>query len=442
MKTLILLLSFYLLFSFSLTEVKAGAVTGSRNKCYSVGKRFDSHASLRYLSGITFYTDKRNDYDCYYSSGQTFTYNGAYAYAKVGLYVSTQRIAVSKWNAVAGAGYFIPSAEPSDSYGISKGDNGELIEFDSSSHSIHISNFSGYISSTLGTNYGNTLLYVIWKPGSELDSAINEDEVLYRGKISIENGQLIADGFFDQSDYNLTVDVDSLGLPALKAYPVNNLSKVIPISSAINLDDVKVSVFCEGGYGTFHEPDIIIPQVYTLNLKVFIEGFYDSNIHAMRRSDSLKVYIHTGIPPYTLIDSADVILDTEGNAILSFEKRESPCDCDATIKHRSSMETWTSRELGNGTSHLFYDFTSDVNSAYGKNMKQIDAFPVRFGIFSGDVNQDGSIDLNDVLSNYNAATIFLTGYVVNDVNGDNVVDLNDILFSYNNSAAFVSVIRP
>ena len=36
--------------------------------------------------------------------------------AQTGLYVSTQRITVSKWNAIAGNGYTIPLTEPPDSY--------------------------------------------------------------------------------------------------------------------------------------------------------------------------------------------------------------------------------------------------------------------------------------------------------------------------------------
>jgi len=51
-------------------------------------------------------------------------------------------------------------------------------------------------------------------------------------------------------------------------------------------------------------------------------------------------------------------------------------------------------------------------------------------------------ETKNVLSVYNAASSFSSGYVVNDVNGDNIVDLNDILITYNNSAGFVAVIKP
>ena len=75
-------------------------------------------------------------------------------------------------------------------------------------------------------------------------------------------------------------------------------------------------------------------------------------------------------------------------------------------------------------------------------MKQIDGSPLRFGIYSGDVNQDGSVDLADVTSVYNNSISFLTGYVVTDLNGDNTVDLVDVTLVYNNSVSFVEKVRP
>ena len=62
--------------------------------------------------------------------------------------------------------------------------------------------------------------------------------------------------------------------------------------------------------------------------------------------------------------------------------------------------------------------------------------------YSGDINQDGSVTLTDVVTASNDAAAFKTGYVNSDVNGDKVVNLEDILIVFNNSSAFVSVKRP
>ncbi|MEO6695902.1 MAG: hypothetical protein ABIO41_11950, partial [Ignavibacteria bacterium] len=81
--------------------------------------------------------------------------------------------------------------------------------------------------------------------------------------------------------------------------------------------------------------------------------------------------------------------------------------------------------------------------AFGNNMKQVDNLPVvRFGIFSGDVNQDGSVDVTDIINIFNDANNFVSGYVSTDVTGDDFVDAADLIITYNNSINFVSVVRP
>ncbi len=67
---------------------------------------------------------------------------------------------------------------------------------------------------------------------------------------------------------------------------------------------------------------------------------------------------------------------------------------------------------------------------------------MRFAVYSGDVNQDGAVDLADITEVYNSSVAFVTGYAVTDVNGDNTVDLSDITLTYNNSVNFVLVRKP
>jgi hypothetical protein len=89
-----------------------------------------------------------------------------------------------------------------------------------------------------------------------------------------------------------------------------------------------------------------------------------------------------------------------------------------------------------------YDFTSSTSQAFGNNMKQVDTSPLKFGIFSGDVNQDGSVDGLDLSIVDNDAFNFVSGYVNSDVNGDNVSDALDIGITDNNAFNFVGKITP
>jgi len=91
---------------------------------------------------------------------------------------------------------------------------------------------------------------------------------------------------------------------------------------------------------------------------------------------------------------------------------------------------------------LTFDFTNAANKAYGSNQIQVDAAPLRYAIYSGNVNQNGFTNLTDLVGINNGTANFLTGYVSTDVNGDNIVNLTDLLITYNNSSNFVSIKKP
>ena len=75
-------------------------------------------------------------------------------------------------------------------------------------------------------------------------------------------------------------------------------------------------------------------------------------------------------------------------------------------------------------------------------MKQVDFSPVRFAAYSGDVDQDGSVDASDVSSIDNDANNSVTGYVNTDLSGDKFVDAIDVSIVDNNSSNTVSAIIP
>ena len=114
------------------------------------------------------------------------------------------------------------------------------------------------------------------------------------------------------------------------------------------------------------------------------------------------------------------------------------------VKSRNGEETWskTGGESYVSGSVLTYDFTPANTQAFGNNMKQVDAVPVRYVVYSGDVNQDALVDLNDLLLIYNAASSFSVGYIITDLTGDYLADLNDLIITYNNSTGFVNVVNP
>ena len=75
-----------------------------------------------------------------------------------------------------------------------------------------------------------------------------------------------------------------------------------------------------------------------------------------------------------------------------------------------------------------YDFTTSYSQAYGSNQILKGS---KYCIYSGDVNQDGAIDLTDMSVIDNDAAVYTPGYNVTDLNGDNIVDLSDMEIANN-----------
>ncbi len=179
----------------------------------------------------------------------------------------------------------------------------------------------------------------------------------------------------------------------------------------------------------------------TLNIKLAIEGFYNTQNNTLNIIDTVRAYIRSSNSPYNIIDSAKSIVDSV-NMNGNFRFYSVPTGTYyISSHHRNSLETWS--KLG-GESFVtggvyLYDFTNSNSQAYGNNL--VLKGP-KYCFYSGDVSQNGFIDLNDVITVSNDASAFVTGYVNTDVNGDNSTDLNDVLITYNNSTNFISIRRP
>ncbi|MBK7160856.1 MAG: hypothetical protein IPH77_20515 [Ignavibacteria bacterium] len=111
------------------------------------------------------------------------------------------------------------------------------------------------------------------------------------------------------------------------------------------------------------------------------------------------------------------------------------------MKLRNSIGTWSasgvSLTIG---STVNYDMTSSVSQSYGNNLIQVDNSPVRYAIFSGDVNQDGIVDASDSVEADNDAE--LLSDIARTDDGIDFVDAADVSIIDNNSFNSVSEITP
>lgn len=174
-----------------------------------------------------------------------------------------------------------------------------------------------------------------------------------------------------------------------------------------------------------------------------IQGLYNSNTNAMIY-DSVTVYLRNASAPYQKIDSSRKLLYGPGTGQeFTFANAQNNVPYYIQIKHRNAIETWSADPVTFVSDNSSIAFSVDASYAYGSNQIKVDSDPYNvFAFYSGDVNQDGSINLTDIISVYNNSAGFVAGYSVTDLNGDNITNLSDLIMTYNNSAKFVQVVRP
>jgi len=171
------------------------------------------------------------------------------------------------------------------------------------------------------------------------------------------------------------------------------------------------------------------------------QGLYNETTNTLNRSDTVSAYLLNSNSPYNIIDSSrGVIRGVTFEIIFKFNETPSG-NYMIKVNHMNSIETWSKPggELFTNDSKNYYDFTKTQTQAFGNNMV---LKGTKYCIYSGDVNQDGNIDLTDVVLINNDARVFSSGYLVTDLNGDYITDLTDLLMGFNNSSIFITKITP
>ena len=154
--------------------------------------------------------------------------------------------------------------------------------------------------------------------------------------------------------------------------------------------------------------------------------------------DQITVCLANSISPYNILFTATAVSDANGCAYYKFPGASPGASYYIVLKSQKSLETWSATpQVINGAHCLEYDFTSDSSRAYGNNMMNINGV---WYLYSGDINQDGVIDLTDVLLVFNGANMFQSG--ITDLNCDGITDLTDYVIVFNNSQNFVQILKP
>lgn len=175
----------------------------------------------------------------------------------------------------------------------------------------------------------------------------------------------------------------------------------------------------------------------SVNVNVGIEGFWNGTSQV---SDTVTVELRNAASPYAVVDQGKTVL-TPGVSYGSVEFFTAGAGSYyIVVKHRNSIETWSAAPVAMVAGGNYnYSFMTAATQAYGSNMVLKLG---RYCIYSGDVDQDGSVDASDFSQVDNDAFNFVSGYVASDVTGDNTVDASDASVVDNNSFNFVQKITP
>jgi hypothetical protein len=186
----------------------------------------------------------------------------------------------------------------------------------------------------------------------------------------------------------------------------------------------------------YAEFEFDVQFIQLASIKALIEGLFDGT---SMKSDTVTAELHDASYPYALIDQAKVYLDSNGEGTGKFYYAIDETPYYLVIKHRNSIETWSAVPQFFSSNSLSYDFTSGQDKAYGNNQTLING---EWCIYSGDVNQDGYVDIEDLNLVFTDNVNGITGYLPTDLNGDLYTEIEDLNLVFINNLLGVERHRP
>ncbi|MFM9051991.1 MAG: IPT/TIG domain-containing protein, partial [Bacteroidota bacterium] len=203
-------------------------------------------------------------------------------------------------------------------------------------------------------------------------------------------------------------------------FPATNFSVVSPtaISAIVPANgggNVSVSTAC--GTSTISN-GFTLSNTMNLTIQVLFEGFYRGsglmiNTLGGSNTDTAEVALAASSAPFNVLYSSRATVNTSGTGVFNFTGVPQGYSYYLIIRHRNSMETWSSVPINFSNLALSYDFSNNDANSFGNNVKNLGGG--KFGLYSGDVNQDNIIDLTDLNSISSATANGPSGYLSQDI---------------------------
>ncbi len=302
------------------------------------------------------------------------------------------------------------------------------------------------------SNYSNNTVSVL----RQLD--LPQGSLLSNGSLCTSgSGQLIFQATAGTGPFTVVYNdgiADRTVTGVLSGIPFNVFTN--PVSSTTTYTLVSVSypnnaIRTEGFTGASVTIIVYVDCNSIINLKLYIEGYYDSSTSTMRSVklnqgvsasatdvETITLELHNAVS-FELIETSTANLQTDGTAVVTFNNTPHGFYY-IVAKGSNFIETWSALPQSIGLTPLSYDFTTTASKTYGSNMSQVE--PGVWAFYSGDVNQDESVDPTDYSLWETDTNNFAFGVFATDLNGDGNVDPTDYSIWEQNSNIFVYSIHP
>jgi hypothetical protein len=145
--------------------------------------------------------------------------------------------------------------------------------------------------------------------------------------------------------------------------------------------------------------------------------------------------LHNTTAPYATIQSFKSTINTNGEGSFIFPSALLNGSYYISVHHRNALETWSSSPITFTGAVSTYIFSDAISKAYGNNMHPTG--DGKFALFSGDVDQNQTIEVIDMNRIQSSSQANFSGYVPEDLNGDGMVESTDYSLFENNMNIFV-----
>lgn len=265
------------------------------------------------------------------------------------------------------------------------------------------------------------------------NSVTNDSFQVYLSR-STDGGRIFEDILVSDHKFKLKQMIPSKWLFGIPGY----IGTGIGVTSSVN------NVFPFWFDNSIDEEYQAFTSLVEFKSKSYIKAIPEGLLHTISRTlnlrDTLKIYLRNPQPPFSIIDSASGNIDSVTFFTEVIFKNASSGNYYLDIRHRNSVEVWSKNPVVYSSSAgLNFDFTASGLNAFGNNLILNDG---KWCLYSGDVNRDGTIDIEDISIVENDMSENASGYINSDINGDGLTDSSDMMFVDNNSSYNISVILP